>query len=254
MQCLTKCLELRETHNSSFQMTHVETRKQVGWWNPLQKCYRSIFSIRLRWNSKVSSVYGTILYSLLFFLSLPYWSDVAILCWQSLTPSVTFPLITTFQSPTLSVLLFLHSWYFPSALSLIHLIYLYTRSFIIHISLLIPPLFLFLVMCCSCVGQLAQDVQFSSTTDPVINIKPPCVSAWVPVWVCVREKERACVSVSLIQQTSGNDISNGFRVCCCYVGADYGAGQLLGNVKSYTMEHKTCSYASDVIWHVFFLR
>lgn len=33
--------------------------------------------------------------------------------------------------------------------------------------------FLFSVMCCSCAGQLGPAVQFSSATDPVINIKPP---------------------------------------------------------------------------------
>lgn len=146
----------------------------------------SIGAFKLR-DQGLYSIWRTSLYSLLFFLSLPFCSDVATLCWQSLT--VTFPLITTFHSPTLSMLSLMCCCCFLLSLSLIYYIYLVLPIFIYLFHFL---LFLSAVMCCSCAGQLAQAVQFSTATDPVINIKPPArvcscdtqgkASMYVDVW------------------------------------------------------------------------
>lgn len=126
----------------------------------------SIGAFKLR-DQGLYSIWRTSLYSLLFFLSLPFCSDVATLCWQSLT--VTFPLITPFHSPTLSMLSLMCCCCFLLSLSLIYYIYLVFPIFIYLFHFL---LILSAVMCCSCAGRLAQAVQFSSATDPVINIKP----------------------------------------------------------------------------------
>lgn len=93
----------------------------------------------------------------------------------------------------------------------------------------------FLPLCCICTGQPGPAVQFtvqlqtlSSTPNPLSGqILGPLVIVCACVWracvrgcacvcvcVCVSQREKECVIVSLVQQTSSKDISNGFHICC----------------------------------------
>lgn len=182
----------------------------------------SIGAFKLR-DQGLYSIWRTSLYSLLFFLSLPFCSDVATLCWQSLT--VTFPLITTFHSPTLSMLSLMCCCCFLLSLSLIYYIYLVLPIFIYLFHFL---LFLSAVICVAAAQgswhKLYSSVQLQTLS---LTLSPP----------------RVCVRVTLIQQTSGK--ASMYVDVWGHIMILLGLFLLMGWSKPIC--HKTCWYTSKLI-------